>query len=70
MTSTYTVPVKVGAANQLFSLQVDTGSSDLVSSLLFPPGSHDLSHLISFLTVDRVKVVFHLKLWPSTSIRS
>ena len=31
----YTLPVKVGATNQQFSLQVDTGSSDLVSNLYY-----------------------------------
>lgn len=35
-TSIYTIPVSVGSKNQQFSLQIDTGSSDLVSSLSQP----------------------------------
>lgn len=33
-TSVYTLPVNVGTSGQVLSLQVDSGSSDLVSALL------------------------------------
>jgi hypothetical protein len=54
--SAYTIPVKFGVTQQ-FSLQIDTGSSDLVS-----PRSSSLAAELTSLLVGCVDFVFHVKL--------
>lgn len=55
----YTIPIKFGEKQQQFSLQIDTGSSDLVSS----SQSHCRSFLnCFFLPVGRLNFMFNLKL--------
>jgi hypothetical protein len=60
-TSVYTVPVIVSEKNQQFSLQIDTGSSDLVRVLAFIPSLLNLTSF-PYVKVDCVYFMLHIKL--------
>jgi hypothetical protein len=55
--SAYTVPIQVGTGEQNMSLQVDTGSSDLVSNFFQVPQSLNVNGHIAIL-VDRIVIMF------------
>ena len=61
--SVYTLSVKFGSKNQQLSLQVDTGSSDLVRNLMFAR-CRDTCSLIYYL-VGRLNVMFFPKLFAN-----
>ena len=59
--SAYTVPVIVGEKNQQFSLQIDTGSSDLVRLLAFIPSLLNLTSF-PYVKVGCVYFMLYIKL--------
>jgi hypothetical protein len=55
--SAYTVPIQVGTSGQNMSLQVDTGSSDLVSHSFQVP-QHLVPNGPTGVLVDRIDIMY------------